>query len=44
KVRITASFGVVEADERFSDKEDMLKAADEKLYEAKRKGKNRVEG
>ena len=44
KIKVTASFGVVEADEKFSDKEEMLKTADRKLYEAKRKGKNRVEG
>ena len=44
KVNVTASFGVVEAEDKFGSPEDMLKEADRKLYEAKRKGKNRVEG
>jgi diguanylate cyclase len=44
KINVTASFGVVEAEERFRDIEDMLREVDAKLYSAKRKGKNRVEG
>ena len=44
KLNVTASFGVVEADEKFKDIDDMLKEVDRKLYEAKRKGKNRVQG
>ncbi len=44
KVNVTASFGVVDAGEGFSDIEDMLREVDRRLYEAKRKGKNRVEG
>lgn len=43
ELRVTASFGVAALPRSASDKESLIKAADEALYEAKRGGKNRVE-
>jgi diguanylate cyclase (GGDEF)-like protein len=40
-IRFTASVGVTEFDHRDAD-EDLIRRADEALYDAKRKGKNRV--
>ena len=40
-VRVTASFGVAEAQGE-SDPAELVAAADSALYEAKRRGKNRV--
>jgi diguanylate cyclase (GGDEF)-like protein len=41
-VRVTASFGVASSPEH-GDGDDLLRAADSALYEAKKRGKNRVE-
>ncbi|EAR62734.1 GGDEF domain-containing protein [Neptuniibacter caesariensis] len=42
KLKITASIGVGELDAEFTDRELMLKQADEALYRAKANGKNQV--
>lgn len=42
KLKITASIGVGELDPEFTDRELMLKQADEALYRAKANGKNQV--
>ena len=42
KIKVTASFGVSQMEEGVEKPEDLLKDADEKLYKAKREGKNRV--
>jgi len=41
-VEITVSVGVAEWQSHYDDPEDLFKAADEKLFEAKRLGRNRV--
>jgi diguanylate cyclase (GGDEF)-like protein len=41
-IRVTASFGVASSPEH-GDGDDLLRAADSALYEAKKRGKNRVE-
>jgi diguanylate cyclase (GGDEF)-like protein len=42
KVTVTASFGIASFDEDGNSPEDLLVKADERLYKAKRQGKNRV--
>ena len=42
KGRVTASFGVYEADVRHEAFDAMLKGADERLYAAKQEGRNRI--
>ncbi|MGI4811310.1 MAG: diguanylate cyclase [Janthinobacterium lividum] len=44
EIRITASFGYVTADDQANSVDAMIKMADERLYEAKRTGRNRVCG
>ncbi len=44
KIRVTASFGVSEMREGVEAPEDLLREADEKLYTAKRTGKDKVVG
>jgi diguanylate cyclase (GGDEF)-like protein len=41
-IPVTISLGVAEFDPRYETAEQLVKAADEKLYEAKRSGRNRV--
>lgn len=41
---ITASFGVAQVDDGMETPEELFKRADDRLYEAKRRGKNRVVG
>ncbi len=43
-INVTASFGCAVADERAATTDDLIKLADERLYEAKRSGRNRVCG
>ncbi|MES0362817.1 MAG: GGDEF domain-containing protein [Desulfobacteria bacterium] len=42
KVTVTASFGIASFDEDGNSPDDLLVKADERLYKAKRQGKNRV--
>jgi diguanylate cyclase (GGDEF)-like protein len=42
KLAITVSIGVAEPDEVGGDPDDVIRAADQALYEAKRRGRNRV--
>jgi len=42
KVRLTASFGIASFPENGSSLDDLLVAADENLYKAKRLGKNQI--
>ena len=42
--RVTASFGCAAFDQNASGVDDLIKAADEQLYRAKRSGRNRVCG
>jgi diguanylate cyclase (GGDEF)-like protein len=42
QVAVTISIGVAEWQPQYEDAMELLKAADEKLYEAKRLGRNRV--
>ncbi len=42
RVAITASVGVAEWQAHYEDPSDLLKAADDKMYEAKRSGRNQV--
>jgi diguanylate cyclase (GGDEF)-like protein len=42
RVDVTVSVGVAEWQQYFDDALELLKAADEKMYEAKRQGRNRV--
>jgi len=42
-VSVTVSIGVAEPGSRWSDAEQVVRAADQALYRAKRKGRNRVE-
>lgn len=44
QIPVTASMGVAEWTEDLTDPQDLVKAADERLYEAKRSGRNRVCG
>ncbi|RYD26182.1 MAG: GGDEF domain-containing protein, partial [Lysobacteraceae bacterium] len=44
EIRITASFGYVTADDQANSVDAMIRMADERLYEAKRTGRNRVCG
>lgn len=44
KVLVTASFGLVEFDKKFSNKDEMFNEADANLYEAKNSGRNKVIG
>lgn len=44
KVSITASFGVIEFNKEFKNKEEMFNEADANLYEAKNTGRNQVVG
>jgi len=44
KIRVTASFGVSEMREGVEAPEDLLREADEKLYRAKKTGKDKVVG
>ncbi len=44
EIRITASFGFVTADDQANSVDAMIKMADERLYQAKRTGRNRVCG
>jgi diguanylate cyclase (GGDEF)-like protein len=41
-VTVTASFGIATFDEDGNSPDDLLVKADERLYKAKRQGKNRV--
>lgn len=43
-IDVSLSIGVAEWEQAFEDGQDLLKATDEKLYEAKRLGRNRVCG
>jgi len=42
KIGVTASFGVTEIREGIEEPEDLIREADEKLYQAKRTGKDKV--
>jgi diguanylate cyclase (GGDEF)-like protein len=42
RVGITVSIGVAEPDDRGDEPEDVIRAADQALYQAKRTGRNRV--
>lgn len=44
KATITASFGFIEYDKEFKNKEEMFDLADKKLYNAKNNGRNTVRG
>lgn len=44
KINVTASFGVTEMREGVDRPEDLIREADERLYEAKRTGKDKVVG
>jgi diguanylate cyclase (GGDEF)-like protein len=43
KVKVTISIGVAQRNEKYRTPDDVIVAADKALYEAKRKGRNRVE-
>ncbi len=43
-IKVSLSIGVAEWEQAYEDGQDLLKATDEKLYEAKRLGRNRVCG
>lgn len=43
-IAVTVSLGVVEWDHEMKEPQDLVKAADERLYEAKRTGRNKVCG
>lgn len=43
-IKVTVSLGVATLDDSMNSVSDLLKAADEKLYEAKREGRNLVRG
>ncbi|RLJ71006.1 diguanylate cyclase [Hydrogenivirga caldilitoris] len=43
-IRLTSSFGVAEMSENIENPEDLLRLADQRLYKAKREGKNKVVG
>jgi diguanylate cyclase (GGDEF)-like protein len=42
RVKVTVSIGVAEWQTQYEDPSDVLKAADDKMYEAKRNGRNQV--
>lgn len=43
-IPVTVSFGVAQYDPEMKDGEELIKKADDKLYEAKRSGRNQVRG
>ena len=42
RVEVTVSVGVAEWQSHYEDPSDLFKAADDKMYEAKRGGRNRI--
>ena len=43
KLNVTVSIGVAEKQAKYNSTQDIMKSADEALYKAKKKGRNRVE-
>ena len=43
KLNVTVSIGVAENQAKYNSTQDIMKSADNALYKAKKKGRNRVE-
>ena len=43
KLNVTVSIGVAEKQAKYNSTQDIMKSADDALYKAKKKGRNRVE-